>query len=430
MIGYCWFERVDNSSGAPRVTKTIWPREDYGLYLVNYDAPLPEVRTYRANIEGMDGTLDLTEWEGAGIVRYQDRTVTVRLRDLDGRGRDFTAEMLGKRFFIHFSDDLDHCYYGRCESIEEEVRNRVNDITMTFTCSPYRTLMSPLVKKIVVNASGDTSRTAYKTEIISLGTGQAVPTFTASGVQTSGQSGQQSVVYTKTEHYTGTLYTLWNTVAGGRFKGSAHYGKPRSAYVGCTGVIIFDGMDITDAEVKSITLTVKAAKVGFGQWKTKTIQLHKPASGVTFDETMKGQDYAGDSLGSMTGVFYENTTQNEITGTLLENIGAWFAAGGNTLVMYNPSETASRDDHSENNLGWTDVQMDIVYEVTEQSTETVYSTLEVESNGIRGEYKIEANGIIHTDDVLFRAGENRVTVNNRNESGALTVSVSWKPEVI
>ena len=135
MIGHCWFERV---SAAGVVSETVRPWEDYGLYLVEYDDVPPRVRTYRATIEGRDGTLDLTEWEGAGIVRYNDRTVKIKMRDLIGKSKEFISKMLGGRFNIYFSDNMEHYYVGRCDSIEDQTRRHVSTFTMTFTCKPFR----------------------------------------------------------------------------------------------------------------------------------------------------------------------------------------------------------------------------------------------------------------------------------------------------
>lgn len=142
MIGKCWFELIarDFSTGADAVQETIYPDIDFGLYMVEYDAPPPEARTYRVNIEGRDGTLDLSEWEGYNQVRFNDREVTIKLRDMRGTesANKFINKVLGQRFFIHFDDDPDYYYRGRCESAETETRSHVTNIDMTFTCHPFR----------------------------------------------------------------------------------------------------------------------------------------------------------------------------------------------------------------------------------------------------------------------------------------------------
>ena len=140
MIGHCWIELIqqDASTGADVVVETIRPWEDYGLYMVSYDAPPPKVRTYRANIEGRDGALDLTEWEGQNIVRYNDRTVTIAFRNMLGNSYGFISKLLGRRVNIHFDEDAEYYFVGRCDGITEEVRKHVGDMELTFTCHPFR----------------------------------------------------------------------------------------------------------------------------------------------------------------------------------------------------------------------------------------------------------------------------------------------------
>lgn len=430
MIGHWWVETLKTNK-QDTVDKAIFPYEDYGLYLVEYDAAPPKLRKYRATIEGRDGTLDLTEWEGPGIVRYDDRTVTVKTREIDGRGLSnrFVGAVLGRRLRLHFDDDPDYYYIGRCEEAQTSTRNHVTDTDLTFTCNPYRKAIAPTSQSFTVEAGeGGT----YANETVYISSGQVLPTFSASGVETGEQTPVvlNDVVYTRTEHRTASLYSLWTNYTGGKSKGSAYYGKPKNADDNCTGVVMFDGLDLTGKTVKSIDLTISAARVGFGQWKEKTVNVYGSADGVTFSETMKGRDYAGTQLGTLTGVFFESTSQYSITGTLLDNIAAYFAAGGNTLVLYDPTARAAYADYSEFNCAWTDVQMDIVYEETEPTPEVKYSTLEVESDGVRRVYPITEDGPIYTDDVIFRAGDNLITINNHNATRALTVTVSWSAEVI
>lgn len=142
MIGKCWFELIKQNyaTGRDIVKGNIIPDMDYNLVMVEYDAPPPTAKTYRVDIEGRDGTLDLSEWEGYQQVRYNDRQVLIKLRDMNGveNANNFIGRMLGNIFNIHFNDDSEYYFRGRCESVETSTRQHVTDISMVFTCHPFR----------------------------------------------------------------------------------------------------------------------------------------------------------------------------------------------------------------------------------------------------------------------------------------------------
>lgn len=115
---------------------TIRPQEDYGILLVNYDAPPPEAKTYKVQIEGRSGSIDLTEW--AGDVFYEDRPITIRLRDFQGDSDDFITRLNGQRVKIYFDDKPDWYYVGRIESIKNPTRKRIADLTMQIAGDPFK----------------------------------------------------------------------------------------------------------------------------------------------------------------------------------------------------------------------------------------------------------------------------------------------------
>lgn len=142
MIGQCWFERITGiaANGEDTLATTIHPQMDYGLYMAEYDAPPPEPKIYRVQIEGRNGSLDFSEWEGSGQIRYNDRTVTVKFIDMNGQqnANKFVRQMLGNRFHVHFDDDAEYYFVGRCENAHTETRRHVTTIELTFTCHPFR----------------------------------------------------------------------------------------------------------------------------------------------------------------------------------------------------------------------------------------------------------------------------------------------------
>ena len=106
------------------------------------------------------------------------------------------------------------------------------------------------------------------------------------------------------------------------------------------GIICFSGMALTNKVITGISITAVSQQAGYGAGHTKTVYVRKSnyqntSAGAT------GAGYAGDALGTFTGSFYSNTTTVALSGTLLTNLAAYFAAGNNTICIYNPSPVAS-----------------------------------------------------------------------------------------
>lgn len=137
MIGRVWFGLLTKTAQGDHVTQ-LDPYADYGLIMGSYDAPPPQPKIYRANIEGRNGTLDMSEW--AGEIFYGDRTVTIMLRDMHGsaNANAFVNRVTGRRCRMWFDDDPDYFYEGRCEKTATSTRQHVTDITLTLTCHPFR----------------------------------------------------------------------------------------------------------------------------------------------------------------------------------------------------------------------------------------------------------------------------------------------------
>lgn len=114
----------------------IQPYEEYGILLVTYDAPPPPLRTFRVEIEGRNGSVDMTEW--AGNTFFNDRDVSMTLRDLHGNAMAFINRVAGRIIRLYFDPDLSDWYLqGRCEEISASTRKHVTDITMRVVCHPF-----------------------------------------------------------------------------------------------------------------------------------------------------------------------------------------------------------------------------------------------------------------------------------------------------
>lgn len=57
---------------------------------------------------------------------------------------------------------------------------------------------------------------------------------------------------------------------------------------------------------------------------------------------------------------YEFTTVT-LSGSLLTNLAAYFAAGNNTICIYNPSPVESSHGYSNNYLQWSSVTLTVTY---------------------------------------------------------------------
>jgi len=126
------------------------------------------------------------------------------------------------------------------------------------------------------------------------------------------------------------------------------------------GVICFSGMSLANKVITGISFSISADKAGYGAGSTKTVYVRKSNHQNTSGGST-GAAYCGDELGTFTGSFYGNTTNNVISGTLLTNLATYFAAGNNTICIYNPSPVAGSQGYSRNYLQWSSVTMTVTY---------------------------------------------------------------------
>lgn len=152
------------------------PYEDYGILLVSFDAPAPTPKVNRVTIEGMDGTLDMTEW--AGEVRYNNRNLTMTLRDMQNRLPNPIANFCnGQVLKITHSDEPNWYYYGRCELISEPTKSRVRDTQLGFVCEPYKQYKTNITRTIYPQENDE----EIEVGIQQMFTMSVVPTITTSG---------------------------------------------------------------------------------------------------------------------------------------------------------------------------------------------------------------------------------------------------------
>ena len=115
---------------------------DFGVILTEQNIGLPSPKTYTVNIEGMDGTLDLSECFGE--MKYENRTIKFTFESID-KITDWQAKMIKISSFLHgqkmkittWSDPNFH-YIGRCQIDEYNSNQRLGKIVISCDCEPFK----------------------------------------------------------------------------------------------------------------------------------------------------------------------------------------------------------------------------------------------------------------------------------------------------
>lgn len=117
---------------------------DLGLTLCGFTISPPEPKTYKVNIAGSDGSIDLTETL-TGDVKYKDRTIKMEFAMIGGwrEVQDKYSEVLnalhGKRFSeIVFDDDGNYYHVGRVSAIALGSEPLIGTITIQCIVEPYK----------------------------------------------------------------------------------------------------------------------------------------------------------------------------------------------------------------------------------------------------------------------------------------------------
>lgn len=117
--------------------------ENWGLILGNKEISIPTPKTSYINIEGADGTLDLTE-AVTGETKYNDRalkypfTLKDKFMDLPNKVSEIANYIHGKKFKIFNYDDLDFYYVGRISINGFKTSKATGTITLEAVCEPYK----------------------------------------------------------------------------------------------------------------------------------------------------------------------------------------------------------------------------------------------------------------------------------------------------
>lgn len=130
---------------------------DWGLILTAKDVTPPEPKTNYVNLDGVHGTLDLSE-SLTGEIAYNDRTVSASFWTCDGSRNDRELRLKqiirllhGKKVKISEPDDLNHYFYGRIKIGNVKNILPYSEFTLEAICEPWRYAIDDSVRKIDVN---------------------------------------------------------------------------------------------------------------------------------------------------------------------------------------------------------------------------------------------------------------------------------------
>ncbi len=135
---------------------------DWNLILIDKKISLPEPKTKYVEIEGCDGTLDLSE-ALSGTVIYNDRVISASFwtdyKTRDDRNRLFKEIrnlLHGRKVKIIEPDDLEHFFVGRI-SVKNEINNLAyGEIEIECVCEPYRYNLNNVVRTITLISENET----------------------------------------------------------------------------------------------------------------------------------------------------------------------------------------------------------------------------------------------------------------------------------
>lgn len=180
------------------------------------------------------------------------------------------------------------------------------------------------------------------------------------------------------------------------------------------GIICFSGMALTNKVITGISITAVSQQAGYGAGHTKTVYVRKSNYQNT-SASATGAGYAGDAPGTFTGSFYSNTTTVALSGSLLTNLATYFAAGNNTICIYNPSPVESSHGYSNNYLQWSSVTLTVTY--TEGVSVPTVSSFSV---NLGSAVTISTNRPTHTLAYAFGSATGTIATN-------VGATVSWTP---
>ena len=127
---------------------------DWRLILTAKNITPPEPKTNYVQIDGMSGSLDLSE-SLTGEITYQDRTITATFwtdngtyKEREKLLRDIRIALHGRKIKIVEPDDPEHYFYGRVKIKSENNILPYAELSLEFTCEPWRYSLNDTVREV------------------------------------------------------------------------------------------------------------------------------------------------------------------------------------------------------------------------------------------------------------------------------------------
>lgn len=173
---------------------------DLNLILAPFVLPPAKPKINLLDIEGMDGTLDLTEANGE--IKYYDRelkfTFTVFPEDdmsFEERQTVVSNALNGQRCKITIGKDPDYYHVGRCTVNEHLCDRRLCQIVVTATVAPYKLLLHETVMSFTLsNSVQDVILENLRKPVVPVITCTGATTVTFNGVTVALEAGAHKVL--------------------------------------------------------------------------------------------------------------------------------------------------------------------------------------------------------------------------------------------
>lgn len=160
---------------------------DWDLILTSKTIDPPEPKTYEVDLDGRDGSLDLSE-SLAGEIKYKNRTITTTYCMTEGSYldrqallREIVNYLHGRKRKIVEPDDPYHYFIGRSKVSAIVHKQAYSTFTITSTCEPWRYLRESITRHCNVNA---TSSNPAKLVFTNRGARTACPVLRITGAIT------------------------------------------------------------------------------------------------------------------------------------------------------------------------------------------------------------------------------------------------------
>lgn len=179
-----------------------------------------------------------------------------------------------------------------------------------------------------------------------------------------------------TETYTATLCSRTYNGTANRYPNASGTESPAAThgYYGSNGNwigMVLLPVSLAGKRIKAITLTMTGNAAGTAS--SKTVYIYS-SNYQTTTATGTGSIYPKDQLGSISGVFRNQTTTVSLSGRLLANVAEYYSSGGQMLVLYDPTASEA------NYCRFTDITIKVTYGNS--------GTVMYKHNGVWGECEV------------------------------------------